>query len=229
MTGDFVVVACANHTGVCRQPVTQQRASETRLAGNKEIVHQPEHFFARQNDVPYQQPDNAGEAEREIRREVEQDRLSARDSGNSPNEIIKREDFRTRRVLNKAVFALTCFQHELGHILYEDGQLPLVARIVNAMGLNLKKLGACYWGMDEWILDGKPVTREHPLSFDRCVNAMCFSRMEKSLRPNAEQINFPTRDLKAFGESFNTVRCALMQGGQGEIKHWAFRTYPKTS
>jgi len=101
-------------------------------------------------------------------------------------------------------------------------QLPLVARIVNAIGLNLKKLGAYYWGMDEWILDGKPVTREHPLSFDRCVNAMCFSRIEKSLRPHVEQISFPTRDLKAFSDSFNNIRCALMQGGQGEIKHWAF-------
>lgn len=101
-------------------------------------------------------------------------------------------------------------------------QLPLVARIVNAIGLDLKKQAAHYWGMDEWILDGKPVTRDHPLSFDRCVENMCFSRMEKKLRPSKEQISFPTHDLKAFSESFHNIRCALMQGGQGEIKHWAF-------
>ena len=34
-------------------------------------------------------------------------------------------------------------------------QLPLVARIVNALGLNLKD--AHFWGMDEWVEDGKAV------------------------------------------------------------------------
>ena len=33
-------------------------------------------------------------------------------------------------------------------------QLPLVARLVNAIGLNLGKLDAHFWGMDEWVQDG---------------------------------------------------------------------------
>ena len=33
-------------------------------------------------------------------------------------------------------------------------QLPLVARIVNAIGLDLGKLDAHFWGMDEWVEDG---------------------------------------------------------------------------
>ena len=44
-------------------------------------------------------------------------------------------------------------------------QLPLVARLVNAMDLPLGKLDAHFWGMDEWVLDGKAVGMDHPLSF----------------------------------------------------------------
>src|SRR5687767_1861245 len=44
-------------------------------------------------------------------------------------------------------------------------QLPLVARIVNSIGLDLKKLDAHFWGMDEWVEGGKPVATDHPLSF----------------------------------------------------------------
>src|SRR5918993_1507320 len=42
-------------------------------------------------------------------------------------------------------------------------QLPLVARIVNA--LDLKLHNAHFWGMDEWIENDKPVSMDHPLSF----------------------------------------------------------------
>src|SRR3954467_14675014 len=42
-------------------------------------------------------------------------------------------------------------------------QLPLVARIINALGLDLKH--AHFWGMDEWVENGKPVPTTHPLSF----------------------------------------------------------------
>src|SRR5690606_29749994 len=34
-------------------------------------------------------------------------------------------------------------------------QLPLVARIINALDLDVRD--AHFWGMDEWIEDGKPV------------------------------------------------------------------------
>ena len=37
-----------------------------------------------------------------------------------------------------------------------------------------------------------------------------------------ENIHFPTGDLKAYSASFDAIGCAIMQGGQGEIKHWAF-------
>jgi len=101
-------------------------------------------------------------------------------------------------------------------------QLPLVARIVNALGLNLKKHDAHFWGMDEWVEDGRPVPVTHPLSFARCDKEMCFNRIEKDLRMPEANLHFPTGDLAAFSQSFDQVRCVVMQGGQGEVKHWAF-------
>ena len=36
-------------------------------------------------------------------------------------------------------------------------------------------------------------------------------------------LHFPKADVTAYRASWDTgVRCAVMQGGQGEIKHWAF-------
>ena len=99
-------------------------------------------------------------------------------------------------------------------------QLPLVARIVNAIGLKLTH--AHFWGMDEWVIGGKAVEESHPLSFARCDKAMCFNRIDRALRMPAENLHFPTGDIRKYSRSYDTVRCVLMQGGQGEIKHWAF-------
>jgi glucosamine-6-phosphate deaminase len=99
-------------------------------------------------------------------------------------------------------------------------QLPLVARIVNALGLNLRH--AHFWGMDEWVEKGKPVPPTHPLSFAKADWDLCFSRIDPTLRMPRENLHFPTGDLKAYSRSYDQIRCVVMQGGQGEIKHWAF-------
>ena len=101
-------------------------------------------------------------------------------------------------------------------------QLPLVARLVNAMGLNLRKLDAHFWGMDEWVQKGKPVPITHPLSFAKADMAMCFNRIERKLAMPKANLHFPTGDLAAYSKSYDSVRCVVMQGGQGEVKHWAF-------
>lgn len=106
-------------------------------------------------------------------------------------------------------------------------QLPLVARIVNSIELNLSKVDAHFWGMDEWVEAGSPVDIEHPLSFARAAMELCFNRIDRKLRPRRENIHFPTGDLKAFSDSFDQFRCAVMQGGQGEVKHWAFNDPPQ--
>src|SRR6266436_3937749 len=59
-------------------------------------------------------------------------------------------------------------------------QLPLVARIVNSIGLKLHD--AHFWGMDEWVENGKPVATDHPLSFAKADKDLCFNRIQKSLR-----------------------------------------------
>lgn len=104
-------------------------------------------------------------------------------------------------------------------------QLPLVARIVNAIGL---KLHDChFWGMDEWVVNGKPVSIDHPLSFARADLEMCFNKIDKKLRMPDSHLHFPTGDLDAYTKSYDQVRCVTMQGGQGEVKHWAFNDPPR--
>ena len=101
-------------------------------------------------------------------------------------------------------------------------QLPLVARLVNELGLSLR--WAHFWGMDEWfdVATGREVPASHPLSFERADREMCFNRIRKELRMPDAQLHFPKADTKAYRESWNGVRCAVMQGGQGDVKHWAF-------
>jgi glucosamine-6-phosphate deaminase len=99
-------------------------------------------------------------------------------------------------------------------------QLPLVARMVNALGISLKN--AHFWGMDEWVIDGKPVSTTHPMSFAKCDKEMCFNRIDKKLRMPEENLHFPTGDLAKYSKTYDEFRCVVMQGGQGETKHWAF-------
>jgi glucosamine-6-phosphate deaminase len=104
-------------------------------------------------------------------------------------------------------------------------QLRLVARIVNAMQL---KLHDChFWGMDEWVEDGRPVAIDHPLSFANADLELCFNRIDRKLRMPDAHLHFPTGDLAAYSKSYDDVRCVIMQGGQGEVKHWAFNDPPR--
>ncbi len=101
-------------------------------------------------------------------------------------------------------------------------QLPLVARLVNALDINLGKLDAHFWGMDEWVIDGKEVSEDHPLSFAKTDREMCFNRISPELAMPEKNLHFPKADPSEYIKSWNGVRCAVMQGGQGDIKHWAF-------
>ena len=99
-------------------------------------------------------------------------------------------------------------------------QLPLVARMVNALGLKLHS--AHFWGMDEWFLDGKEAAATHPLSFEKADREMCFNRIDKKLVMSDANLHFPKANTAVYRKSWDGVRCAVMQGGQGDIKHWAF-------
>ena len=99
-------------------------------------------------------------------------------------------------------------------------QLPLVARIVNDMDLDVSE--GHFWGMDEWVEDGAPVPPSHPLSFARADKELCFDRIRDELRMPDSHLLFPTGDLDAYSDSYDDIRCVVMQGGQGDVKHWAF-------
>ncbi len=100
-------------------------------------------------------------------------------------------------------------------------QLPLVAQIVNSLGISLKN--AHFWGMDEWIVDGKTASSNFPLGFQKADMELCFQRIDKDLAMPLENMHFPTAENPAaYTKSFDDFHCMLMQGGQGETKHWAF-------
>jgi glucosamine-6-phosphate deaminase len=105
-------------------------------------------------------------------------------------------------------------------------QLPLVARLVNELSLDVRS--GHFWGMDEWVDDeGVPVAATHPLSFAKADMDLCFKQIQRKQRMPPSQMHFPTGDLDAYSESYDHIRCVVMQGGQGEVKHWAFNDPPQ--
>jgi glucosamine-6-phosphate deaminase len=99
-------------------------------------------------------------------------------------------------------------------------QLPLVARMVNELEIDLRH--AHFWAMDEWVIDGKEVPVAHPLSFEKADRELCFDRIRPQLRMPEENLHFPKADVSDYVASWSGARCLVMQGGQGEVKHWAF-------
>ena len=79
--------------------------------------------------------------------------------------------------------------------------------------------------MDEWfdVETGREMPATHPLSFERCDRELCFNRIDRKLRMPDAHLHFPKADIAAFRKTWDSgVRCAVMQGGQGDVKHWAF-------
>jgi len=99
-------------------------------------------------------------------------------------------------------------------------QLPLVARLVNELEVNLTHCH--FWGMDEWVMDGREVSEDFPLSFARADRELLFDRIRPDLRMPEANIHFPKADTREYRDSWKLARCLVMQGGQGDVKHWAF-------
>jgi glucosamine-6-phosphate deaminase len=99
-------------------------------------------------------------------------------------------------------------------------QLPLVARLVNELELDLRH--AHFWGMDEWVVDGREAGEDFDLSFAAADRRLCFDRIRAALRMPEENLHFPRVGDASYAASFDSVRCVVMQGGQGDVKHWAF-------
>ena len=105
-------------------------------------------------------------------------------------------------------------------------QLPLVARIINDLELDIKE--GHFWSMDEWVIGDKEVDIDYPLSFKRAVLELFYNKIDKHLRMPEEHLHFPTvATIDEFTKSFDDIKCLVMQGGQGETKHWAFNDPPQ--
>lgn len=104
-------------------------------------------------------------------------------------------------------------------------QLPLVARLVNTLGLSLKHCH--FWGMDEWVVGGREVGMDFPLGFAKADMDLCFGRIRPELAMPRENLHFPAADPAEYIASWDRARCVVMQGGQGEVKHWAFNDPPR--
>jgi len=104
-------------------------------------------------------------------------------------------------------------------------QLPLVARLVNAMDLPLKNAHFC--GMDEGVSGESEAPVDQPRSLARADRELCFDHIRGELAMPDANLHFPKVDATKYVESWEDVRCAVMQGGQGDIKHWAFNDPPK--
>ena len=104
-------------------------------------------------------------------------------------------------------------------------QLPLVARLVNELELDLRHCH--FWGMDEWVVDGKEAGLRLPAELRPADMELCFNRIRPELRmpPRTSTSRRPTR--RRTSRAGTQARCVVMQGGQGEVKHWAFNDPPK--
>ena len=90
-------------------------------------------------------------------------------------------------------------------------QLPLVAEIINGLGIDVRE--GHFWGMDEWVMDGKEVSGDYPFSFARADRELCFDRIDSRYRMPDGNIRFPTAGgLEEFSSSFGDIRCLVMQG-----------------
>jgi glucosamine-6-phosphate deaminase len=94
---------------------------------------------------------------------------------------------------------------------------------VTELGLDVRS--GHFWGMDEWFdaATCREVPATHPLSFEKADREMCFNRIPKKQRMPDANLHFPKADTGAYRKTWDSgVRCAVMQGGQGDVKHWAF-------
>lgn len=100
-------------------------------------------------------------------------------------------------------------------------QLPLVARLVNDLEIDVRD--GHFWAMDEWVENGVSVGTDHPLSFARADLELCFNRIDAKLRMPDSHLHFLTSEsIDTYRASYDQATCLVMQGGQGEVKHWAF-------
>lgn len=99
-------------------------------------------------------------------------------------------------------------------------QLPVVAQLLNDLDIPLHD--AHFWGIDEWFLEGREAPESHSLSFACADKELCFNKIRPDLAIPETNLHFFVVDVSAGENSSSQARCAVMQDGQGEVKHWVF-------
>ncbi len=106
-------------------------------------------------------------------------------------------------------------------------QLPLVARLVNELDLDaapLPFLGHGRVGRGR----ARGARSTYPLCFARADMELCFNRIRPELRDAQREPALPRRRPRGVSSRARSqARCLVMQGGQGEVKHWAFNDPPR--
>ena len=102
-------------------------------------------------------------------------------------------------------------------------QLPLVARLVNALDLDVRRALLGHGRVVRRRRPAREVPVTHPLSFERADRELCFNRIRQAAAHAGREPAFSEGRHGAYRRSWDAgVRCAVMQGGQGDVKHWAF-------
>ncbi len=108
-------------------------------------------------------------------------------------------------------------------------QYSLLAQICNQEKISWKNVYAFH--MDEYLdWQGRPVPKDHPLSFRGFCQNNLYDLIDPELRPPETQILFPSvYDIEAFSETLNEVGGAdTTFAGFGYRGHLAFNEPPST-
>jgi glucosamine-6-phosphate deaminase len=91
-------------------------------------------------------------------------------------------------------------------------QLPLVAQMVNAMGLKLHN--AHFWGMDEWVVDGKEADEHFALGFKKADLDLLFNRIQP-----AGNLKLPEATASQFFKQMRQTRRAAADPAGGLLQN----------
>ena len=82
--------------------------------------------------------------------------------------------------------------------------------------------------MNGWTSQGMPVPIDPSVEFRPCRPGTLFPSDSPRLADAGQSSPFSHRGSEqAYSASFDEIRCVVMQGGQGEVKHWAFNDPPR--
>ena len=105
-----------------------------------------------------------------------------------------------------------------GPTTYGEDALQVAGGIREAGASELMFFTSLYHGY-RLLLRRYPKRAIYSLETDR---VLCFNRIKPELSMPETNLHFPKADTREYIHSWDGVRCAVMQGGQGEVKHWAF-------